>query len=166
MWTDARTGSLTWRATPQETEQLADQRWDHQAVPSGNPSRGRQRHPGKYRRPPENWSLYYPDPARAELRPAYDIVASCVYDHFEAMALAFRNTKNSRLIRPARFVMADRYVGMEEAVAVHELRQIVEAADIWPSMLTKLPMPNAFSRYLLERTARLALIREIGKPSD
>jgi len=112
----------------------------------------------------KNWSLWYPKPSVGQLSPAYDIVAYSVYDRSDTMALQFSGTRNSRIIGSDRFAKVARYVGMSEARIIKEVKRTVEqAADIWPSLLQNLPMPEKYQQHLIERTSRLALVKEFGQ---
>ena len=111
----------------------------------------------------KNWALWYPEPSRGELSPAYDIVACTVYNHSDEMALRFRNTRNSTLMDVRRFERAAEFAGMRPARVVRELKDTVEeAADTWKGLLRDLPMPDRYARHLIERTQRLALTEDFG----
>ncbi|MNU27313.1 Serine/threonine-protein kinase HipA [compost metagenome] len=109
----------------------------------------------------KNWALWYPEPSKGELSPAYDIVAYAVYDHSDEMALRFRNTRNSALMDIQRFQRAAEFAGIKPARVVKEIRETVEeAADTWKILLQDLPMPEHYAEYLIERTQRLALTKD------
>lgn len=109
----------------------------------------------------KNWSLYYPNPAEGQLSPAYDIVASHVYDRSHDMALKFRKTHDSRIIGLPRFLRAAEFCGISQSRTQKELKRVVEqAADEWPKLLYDLPMPDDFARLVIARTHELALVRE------
>lgn len=109
----------------------------------------------------KNWSFYYPNPAEGELSPAYDIVASYVYDRSYEMALRFRGSHDSRIIGLQRFLRAAEFCGITKARTQKELKRVVEqAADEWPKLLLDLPIPDDFARLVIARTHELALVRE------
>ncbi|WP_353619386.1 HipA domain-containing protein [Ochrobactrum sp. SFR4] len=109
----------------------------------------------------KNWSFYYPNPAEGLLSPAYDIVASHVYDRSYEMALKFRKTHDSRIIGLPRFIRAAVLCGISESRTKKQLKRVVEqAADEWPKLLQGLPMPDDFARLIIARTHELALVRE------
>lgn len=111
----------------------------------------------------KNWSLWYPKPHEGQLSPAYDIVASFVYDHQNDMALRFRGTHNSRIMDLARFQRAAEFCDVPAARVKKEIKMVVEqAAAEWPSLLQDLPMPEDFAETLIERTKTLALVEEFG----
>ncbi len=111
----------------------------------------------------KNWSLWYPTPSEGQLSPAYDIVASIVYDPSDTMALRFRGTHDSRIVTSARFQRAASLCGVPEKRAVKEVRNVVEqAADEWGQLLQDLPMPEDFAKALTERSRALALTDEFG----
>ncbi len=111
----------------------------------------------------KNWSFYYPNPAEAQLSPAYDIVASHVYDHSHQMALRFRGTHDSRIIGMKRFMRAAQFCGISESRTQKQLKRVVErAADEWPKLLKDLPMPEDFASMIIARTHELALVNEFG----
>lgn len=109
----------------------------------------------------KNWSLWYPEPNRGRLSPAYDLVAFCVYDHSDDMALRFRNTRNARIMDLSKFSHAAKFCNINLDRVAKEVRLTVErAADEWPERLRGLPMPEKYASYLLERTRTLALVGE------
>ena len=109
----------------------------------------------------KNWSLYYPNPAEGQLSPAYDIVASHIYDRSHDMALKFRKTHDSRIIGLPRFLRAAEFCGISQSRTKKELKRVVEqAADEWPKLLQNLPMPDDFARLVIARTHELALVQE------
>jgi serine/threonine-protein kinase HipA len=115
----------------------------------------------------KNWALWYPEPSKGELSPAYDIVAYAVYDHSDEMALRFRNTRNSALMDIQRFQRAAEFAGIKPARVVKEIRETVEeAADTWKLLLQDLPMPEHYAEYLIERTQRLALTKDFDANFD
>jgi serine/threonine-protein kinase HipA len=115
----------------------------------------------------KNWSLWYPKPHEGLLSPAYDVVASYVYDHRHDMALRFRGTHNSRIMDLARFQRAAEFCDVPAARVKKELKLVVEkAADEWQSLLQDLPMPEDFAEALIERTKSLALVDELGADFD
>ena len=115
----------------------------------------------------KNWSLWYPKPHEGQLSPAYDIVASFVYDHRHDMALRFRGTHNSRIMDLSRFQRAAEFCDVPAARVKKELKLVVEkAADEWQTLLQDLPMPEDFAETLIERTKSLALVDELGADFD
>jgi serine/threonine-protein kinase HipA len=115
----------------------------------------------------KNWSLWYPKPHEGQLSPAYDVVASYVYDRRHDMALRFRGTHNSRIMDLARFQRAAEFCEVPVARVRKEIKLVVEkAADEWKSMLQDLPMPEDFAEALVERTKSLALVDELGVDFD
>lgn len=112
----------------------------------------------------KNWSLWYPSPATGRLSPAYDIVSTVVYDRSDAMALRFRKTHDSRIMDTTRFKRAASYVGFSEAKTRKEVKLVVErAADTWGSLLQSLPMPDDYTKIIVERSKTLALMEEFEK---
>jgi serine/threonine-protein kinase HipA len=112
----------------------------------------------------KNWSLWYPSPATGQLSPAYDIVATVVYDQSESMALRFRSTHDSRIIDTDGFKRAASFVGVSEAKTRREVRQVVEqAADTWATMLEELPMPDDQAAIIIQRSKSLAVMQEFEK---
>lgn len=114
----------------------------------------------------KNWSLWYPRPNMGSLSPAYDLVAYCVYDHSDQMALKFRNTRDSTIMDLSRFEHAAKFSEINPDRVKKEVKLVVEkAADTWPTLLRNLPMPHEYADYLITRTRRLALVKEIVAPS-
>jgi serine/threonine-protein kinase HipA len=115
----------------------------------------------------KNWSLWYPKPHEGQLSPAYDIVASYVYDHRHDMALRFRGTHNSRIMDLARFQRAAEFCDVPAARVKKEIKLVVEkAADEWKALLQDLPMPEDFAEALVSRTKSLALVNELDADFD
>jgi serine/threonine-protein kinase HipA len=112
----------------------------------------------------KNWSLWYPTPSEGQLSPAYDIVASIVYDPTDKMALRFRGTHDSRIIKSTRFQRAASLCGVPEARAKKEVKLVVEqAADEWRGLLQGLPMSDDYTKTLITRAKSLALMQEFDK---
>lgn len=111
----------------------------------------------------KNWSLLYPDPTAGRLSPAYDIVASWLYDRKESMALRFRNTRNPQIVDFARFVRAAELCGVPERAVLKAVRATVEnAADTWRDLLKELPIPGEMATALIERAHSMALTKDAG----
>ncbi|MBZ9792002.1 type II toxin-antitoxin system HipA family toxin [Rhizobium sp. 3T7] len=109
----------------------------------------------------KNWSLWYPTPCEGQLSPAYDIVASVVYDPSDKMALRFRGTHDSHIITSQRFQRAASLCGVPEKRATKEVRHVVEqAADEWRNLLQDMPMPEDYAKTLIARAQTLALTKE------
>ncbi len=112
----------------------------------------------------KNFSLWYPEPSRGRLSPAYDIVAGAVYDHSDEMALRFRRTRNAAIMDLARFERAAAFAGYAPSAGRAEVGYVVEkAADTWGPMLRGLPMPEQYADYLIQRTQKLALAQDFGR---
>lgn len=112
----------------------------------------------------KNWSLWYPDASEGMLSPAYDIVASYVYDRRNDMALRFRNTHNSEIIALNRFRKLASLCDVPEKRLDKEVKLVVEqAADQWREMLKGLPMPDDLAQALIKRTQKLALVKEFKR---
>jgi serine/threonine-protein kinase HipA len=68
----------------------------------------------------KNWSLIYRDPRRPVLSPAYDFVATFVYqpqDHTEDLGLAFNGSKSFEAVGPTAFARLERKLKVDAGLA-------------------------------------------------
>lgn len=111
----------------------------------------------------KNHSLIYSDPGVGGISPAYDLVATFLYDGSDDLALKFRNTKSSAIVGMARFARAAELCGITDNVVRKFVTHTVEqAADTWPTLIGDLPMPTDFAMKLVERAQRLQLSGEMN----
>ncbi|MCV9964215.1 type II toxin-antitoxin system HipA family toxin [Pararhizobium sp. BT-229] len=111
----------------------------------------------------KNHSLIYSDPRVGGISPAYDLVATFLYDGSDDLALKFRNTNNSAIVGMARFARAAELCGITENVVRKFVTHTVEqAADTWPALIGDLPMPADFAKKLVDRAQRLQLSGELN----
>ncbi|MCZ7862559.1 type II toxin-antitoxin system HipA family toxin [Agrobacterium salinitolerans] len=111
----------------------------------------------------KNHSLIYSDPRIGTLSPAYDLVATFLYDGSDDLALKFRNTNNGAIVGMARFERAAELCGISAQVVRKGVAHTVEqAADTWRGLLGDLPMPKEHAAKLLERAQRLQLTADVG----
>ncbi len=110
----------------------------------------------------KNHSLIYEDGISGALSPAYDIVATFVYDGSNELALKFRDSYDSTIIGLARFQRAAELAGVPEKVVRKEVIRTVErASDIWVTMLKDLPLSRDHGRMIVNRMETLRLVADI-----
>jgi hypothetical protein len=77
------------------------------------------------------------------------------------MALRFRNTHNSEILALNRFRKLASFCDVPQKRLDKEVKIVVEqAADQWRDLLKELPMPDDYSKALIERTEKLALVAD------
>ncbi|MCX8570826.1 type II toxin-antitoxin system HipA family toxin [Aminobacter sp. MET-1] len=109
----------------------------------------------------KNHSLIYEDGVNGALSPAYDIVATIVYDGSNELALKFRDSHDSLNIGLARFQRAADLAGVPANVVKKEVTRTVEkAADTWGEMMDNLPLSGQHARIIMDRVKTLRLIED------
>lgn len=110
----------------------------------------------------KNHSLIYEDGIIGALSPAYDIVATIVYDGSNELALKFRDSYDSAIIGLARFQRAAELAGVPGKVVRKEVVRTVErASDIWKTILKDLPLSQEHGRMIMSRMETLRLVADI-----
>ena len=110
----------------------------------------------------KNHSLLYADGASGSLTPAYDVVPTFLYDGRDDLALKFRGTFDPFIVTLRRFERVAELCGIPPRLACKVVTDTVErAADTWTERLKDLPMPGPFAKKIVERTEKLALVREL-----
>ncbi|CDZ56654.1 type II toxin-antitoxin system HipA family toxin [Neorhizobium galegae] len=106
----------------------------------------------------KNHSLIYEDGINGALSPAYDIVATIVYDGSNELALKFRDSHDSLIVGLARFQRAADLAGVPANVVKKEVTRTVEkAADTWGKMMEDLPLSGEHARIIMDRVKTLRL---------
>ncbi|MGO4563835.1 type II toxin-antitoxin system HipA family toxin [Rhizobium sp. 2YAF20] len=109
----------------------------------------------------KNHSLIYEDGINGALSPAYDIVATIVYDGSNELALKFRDSLDSLIVGLARFQKAADLAGAPVNVVKKEVTRTVEkAADTWGKMTEDLPLSGEHARIIMDRVKTLRLIAD------
>jgi serine/threonine-protein kinase HipA len=105
----------------------------------------------------KNWSVIYTNPHRPMLSPAYDIVSTLPYVQGETeFALNLAKNKNWYQANMASFeTWSDRVDVPWQAVKVHIIDTLDKARNIWPQLLTELPMHDEHKNALRLHWAQL-----------
>ena len=110
----------------------------------------------------KNHSLLYVDGATGSLTPVYDIVPTFLYDGKDDLALKFRETLNPFIVKLQRFERVAELCDIPAKVARKVVTDTVQkAADTWSKELQDLPMPERLAKKVIERTHKLALVKEL-----
>lgn len=108
----------------------------------------------------KNWSLYYPNDIRAEMSPAYDLVATVQYIPNEKLALNLAKSKLFEDVSLASFQRLARKTGVSEAEVTDLARRSVAATlDAWRELQGQRPVPNEYKRRIEEHLRRVPLAR-------
>ena len=109
----------------------------------------------------KNWSLLYPPDNPPELTPAYDLGPTFLWGD-NNMALAFGGSRDAARITLHKFERAAGLLKVSPKVLADEAKRTVEAIlDLWPSMLSDLPVAPPIKDRFLARWEEMALVREI-----
>jgi serine/threonine-protein kinase HipA len=108
----------------------------------------------------KNWSLYYPNDTRAELSPAYDLVATVQYLSREKLALNLAKSKSFEDVSIASFQRLARKIGVDEAGIADLVRSSVATTlDAWRELQGHLLVPDAYPKRVEEHLRRVPLAR-------
>jgi len=90
----------------------------------------------------KNWSMYYPDTRSPRLSPAYDILSTLPYvENERAVALNMAAQKDWYKFDKDTFRRWSEKIGVAwPAIRVHIDDALERARDVWPAMLSDLPM--------------------------
>ena len=106
----------------------------------------------------KNWTLIYPDAVNPGLAPAYDIVSTLPYVPSETgIALNLGKQKKWHFMNLETFqIWSNRIDVPWPAIKVHLLDALAAARDLWPGMLSDLPMEEAHKSILREHWSKLS----------
>jgi serine/threonine-protein kinase HipA len=111
----------------------------------------------------KNHSLIYTDGLTGSISPAYDLVATFLYDGSGDLALKFRSTHNAAIVELSRFERAAELCGIPSKIVRKAIFDTVkQAAETWKPLLADLPMPRDYSVRLIDRANALDLTKEVG----
>lgn len=108
----------------------------------------------------KNWSLYYPDDTRAELSPAYDLVATVQYLPNQKLALNLASSKLFEDVSLASFQRLARKIGVDEANVSDLVRSSVATTlTAWRELRDDLPVPDVYRAQVDEHLRSIPLAR-------
>lgn len=109
----------------------------------------------------KNWSVLYPDGIRAELSPAYDLVATIPYKADDTLALNFSKSKRWEDVSINSFSRLARKIGAEEASMVELVRSSVEIIrSVWDKSQKDLGYDQETRDILAGHMNRIPLLRQ------
>lgn len=109
----------------------------------------------------KNWSLFYPDPRRAALAPAYDLLSTVAYMPAQTeLALRFFKRRHFHEVTRGDFERLAERVGADAAGTLAVVAETLERFhDAWRSEAPHLPLPEAARATVGRHLASLALTR-------
>ena len=113
----------------------------------------------------KNWSLWYPDPARARLSPAYDLVSTLCFPQYSrnTMALKLAGARKFEDVNLARFRKLSERTGLDaDHVDVVVRTAIEQQVAAWGTIRERAETPQALRTFLDTRLERLPLVRDTG----
>jgi serine/threonine-protein kinase HipA len=106
----------------------------------------------------KNWSLYYPDDTRAELSPAYDLVATVQYLSNERLALNLAKSKSFEDVSLASFQRLARKIGVDEAGVTELVRSsVAKTLAAWRELQGDLSVPAGYTKRIEEHLRKVPL---------
>lgn len=109
----------------------------------------------------KNWSFRFPDGVTPRLSPAYDIVATRLYNPRDDLALPFTGQRDPLAIGMARFGRVADFLQLPRSLVERTVADAVtRALDTWPAALADLPLRPAQSAALLSHLHATTLVRE------
>lgn len=110
----------------------------------------------------KNWSLWYPDPAKPRLSPAYDLVATLVFPQYRdnAMALKLAGARRFEEVDLSRFQKLAKAVGIDQARVEHVVKEVVaNQLSAWEVVRDREAVPQQMKDFIDDRVRTLQLGR-------
>lgn len=113
----------------------------------------------------KNWSLWYPDPTRARLSPAYDLVSTLSFPQYSknTMALKIAGARSFEEVDLARFQKLAERTGLDAHHVDIVVRSAIERqVAAWATIRERAETPQKLRECLDTRLERLRLVRDAG----
>jgi serine/threonine-protein kinase HipA len=109
----------------------------------------------------KNWSLWYPDPTRPRLSPAYDLVSTVEYFPDNSMSLKLAGARRFEEVGRDRFKLLANRTGLDpdriEDLVVRSVRRQLEA---WTEVREQDEVTAPFRELIDDRLSQLRLVKE------
>jgi serine/threonine-protein kinase HipA len=113
----------------------------------------------------KNWSLWYPDPTRARLSPAYDLVSTLCFPQYSKnpMALKLAGARTFEDVDLSRFRRLSERTGLDASHVEAVVRTAIERqVAAWATIRERAETPQALRTFLDTRLERLPLVKDAG----